>query len=79
MVEKERFIIEQKKCDLGTFYLKMNFKRLKVIHLFLYLFFLFFLLSWMMKEQNAWNKLYFIQRLPVILYGKIDPDLQMWK
>ena len=33
----------------------------------------------MMKEQNAWNKWYFIQQLPVILYGKIDPDLHMWK
>ena len=34
---------------------------------------------WMMKEQHAWNEWYFIQQLPVILYGKRDADLRMQK
>ena len=33
----------------------------------------------MMKEQNALNAWYFIQRLPVILYSKRDADPQMQK
>ena len=33
----------------------------------------------MMKEQNVWNKWYFFQQLPVILYGERDEDPQMQK
>ena len=33
----------------------------------------------MIKEWNMWNKWYFIQQLPVNLYGKRDADPQMRK
>ena len=32
-----------------------------------------------MKEQNAKDNWYFIRQLPVILYSKIDANLQIWK
>ena len=33
----------------------------------------------MKKEQNSWNKWFFIQELPVILFGERDADPRMRK